>query len=378
MTSLTHPRPDRHSPEQRSPEPDLREVIEVVIGVDTHTATHTAAVVCTRTGGVLGEITIDATPLGYQQLVEFAEQHPALRAWAIEGTSSHGAGLARLLSATGEVIIELDRPERARRRHGAKSDALDAVRAAREALARPRWGSPRVSHAPGAAAHAGERDALATLLVARRSAVQAAGDARRQLNALIVTAPDHVRDRFHATASCKAPAIAARLRHRIDEDVATATTITVMRSLARRIDALEEEAAAHQAAIVVIVRGWRPDLLAVHGVGPIVAATVLCAWSHPGRVHSDAAFAMLAGIAPIPANSGQQQTRWRLNRSGDRRLNQAVHTIVLCRTRHDPRTRDYIAKRTAEGKTPREIRRCLKRYVIRELYRLLEQPAPTT
>ena len=124
-----------------------------------------------------------------------------------------------------------------------------------------------------------------------------------------------------------------------------------------------------------IIRTWRPDLLEEFGVGPIVAATVLCAWSHPGRIHSEAAFAMLAGVAPIPANSGQVTTRYRLNRYGDRELNNALHTVVQSRIQYQPATRDYVARRTAEGKTGREIKRCLARYVARDLYRLLESGA---
>ena len=135
-----------------------------------------------------------------------------------------------------------------------------------------------------------------------------------------------------------------------------------------------QEARELQKAILAIIRGWRPDLreLEEFGVGPIVAATVLCAWSHPGRVHSEAAFAMLAGVAPIPANSGQVTTRYRLNRYGDRHLNTALHTVVQIRIQYQPATRDYVARRTAEGKTSREIKRCLARYVARDLYRLLE------
>ena len=138
-----------------------------------------------------------------------------------------------------------------------------------------------------------------------------------------------------------------------------------------------KEAREHQKAIVTIIRGWRPDLLEEFGVGPIVAATVLCAWSHPGRIHSEAAFAMLAGVAPIPANSGQVTTRYRLNRYGDRQLNRALHTVVQIRIQYQPATRDYVARRTAEGKTSREIKRCLTRYVARDLYRLLENGATT-
>jgi transposase len=151
----------------------------------------------------------------------------------------------------------------------------------------------------------------------------------------------------------------------------TAATAASLRTLARRIQLLNREVAGHTRAISALVRTWRPDLLGRCGVGPIVAAIVLCAWSHPGRCPTEAAFAMLGGAAPIPASSGQT-VRVRLNRSGDRQLNQALHVIVLTRLRYDPATRAYAQRRRAEGKTNREIRRCLVRYVTRQLYRLLE------
>jgi transposase len=166
-----------------------------------------------------------------------------------------------------------------------------------------------------------------------------------------------------------------RLRQRSDWDPEIAATAASLRALARRIQHLEAEIADHTRAITTLVRTWRPDLLTPCGVGLIVAATVLCAWSHPGRCPSDAAFAMLAGAAPIPASSGQT-LRVRLNRSGDRQLNQALHLVVLTRLRYDPPTRAYAQRRRAEGKTNREIRPCLVRYVARQLYRLLEaQPS---
>jgi transposase len=342
---------------------DLREVVDVVIGVDTHVHTHSAAAVDARTGGVLDEITVDATADGYAQLVEFADEYAVLRAWAIEGTGGHGAGLTRHLERREEVVIELDRPQRAKRRHGAKSDPLDAIRAAREALARPRLGSPRAG---------GDRQALSVLLAARRSAVDAAGDAQRQLFSLVIAAPEQLRQRFRGQKLPGMIKTASALRVHPSWDVETTTTVTTLRSLARRARALTEEAAEHERAIRAIVRSWRPDLLEEPGVGPIVAATVLCAWSHPGRIHSEAAFAMLAGVAPIPANSGQVTNRHRLNRYGDRQLNRALHTVALSRVRYDQTTRDYVARRTTEGKTTREIKRCLKRYIARDLYRLLE------
>jgi transposase len=344
----------------------LTELVEVVIGVDTHVATHTAAVVHAGTGGVLAEITVEATADGYAELVAFADEHSGLRAWAIEGTGIHGAGLTRHLEQRGEVVVELDRPERAQRRNGAKSDPLDAVRAAREALSRTRLGTPR---------SAGDRQALSVLLAGRRSAVDAGTDAQRQVFSLVVAAPEPLRQRFRGQ---KLPAMlrtAATLRLHPSWDLETTTTVTVLRTLARRALALAEEAAEHEKAILTIVRSMRPDLLNELGVGPIVAATVLCAWSHPGRIHSEAAFAMLAGVAPIPATSGKVTNRHRLNRHGDRQLNRALHTIVLSRLRYDDRTRAYADRSTQQGRSHRETIRCLKRYIARDLYRLLEHPA---
>ena len=348
---------------------DLSDLVDVVIGVDTHVDTHAAAAIDVRTGGVLDEITVEANAEGYAQLVEFADQHAVLRAWAIEGTGCHGAGLAHHLARGEELVIELDRPERAQRRNGEKSDPLDAVRAAREALARPRWGTPR---------QGGDRQALSVLLAARRSAVQAGTDAQRQVFSLVIAAPEQIRDRFRGQRLPAMIKTAAALRTQASWDTETTTTVTALRSLARRAQALAQEAADHQKAIKTIVRRWRPDLLAQPGIGPIVAATVLCAWSHPGRIHSEAAFAKLAGVAPIKANSGKITTRHRLNRYGDRQLNRALHTIALSRIRYDQDTRDYVARRNTEGKTPREIKRCLKRYIARDLYRLLENRPITT
>ena len=346
--------------------PILADIVDVVIGVDTHQHTHTAAVVSSA-GALLEDRTEPADPDGYVALVELADRHPGLRAWAIEGTGSYGAGLARFLHERGEWVIEIERPNRPARRHGAKSDALDAVRAAREALAREHLAEPRRD---------GERAALAVRLVARRSAVDAATIAQQQLRGLVVAAPETLRSRLRNKTTPTMVRICARLRIDSRWDVTTRDTAIVLRHLARRIIAMNAEAAQHERAILALVRTWRPDLLDELGVGPIVAAVVLCAWSHPGRIRNDGAFAMLAGTAPIPASSGQT-VRHRLNRSGDRQLNRAIHTIVLTRLRHDPRTRAYAERRRAEGKTDREIKRCLKRYITRQLYRQLENHPPT-
>ena len=268
------------------------------------------------------------------------------------------------MEGRGERVIEPDRPWRGRRRDGAKNDSIEAVRAAREVLGRDQLASPRAR---------GERAALAVLLVARRSAVQASTDAQRHLQALVVTAPETLAGRFRGLRASEMLTRAARLRLDKRLDTETLATARVLRSLARRALELNVEANEHFQAITAIVRSLRPDLLAVPGVGPIVAATVLCAWSHPGRCRSEAAFAKLGGVAPIEASTGQT-VRHRLSRYGDRQLNRALHTVVLTRLRCDESTKAYLRRRRTEGRSDREIKRCLKRYVARELYRLLENP----
>lgn len=345
----------------------LAELVEVVIGVDTHKHTHTAAVVAAATGAVLAQRTVAADPAGYADLLELATPHAGARAWALEGSGGYGAGLAAHLAERQELVVELDRPARPARWAGAKSDPIDAVRAARDALARTHLTQPRTGS---------ERAALQVLLTARQAAVQAAADGQRQLHALVVTAPEQVRARFRGLSTRAMLATALRLRpahHAVQVHVFTA--MTTLKAIARRVRVLEDEAAEHEKAIRAIVTSWRPDLLTLTGVGPIVAATVLAAWSHAGRCRNDAAFAMLAGTAPIPASSGKT-VRHRLNRSGDRQLNRAIYTIILTRLRLDPATRAYAERRRAQGKTDREIRRCLGRYVTRQLYRQLETSAP--
>lgn len=346
----------------------LAETVDVVIGVDTHKLAHTASVVMAATGAVVEVLTVTTDPGGYEALVEMADRHGGSRAWSIEGTGSYGAGLVRHLVAEGEVVVELDRPKRPARRNGAKSDRLDAERAAREALARERLAQPRAG---------GPRQALSVLLAARRSAVDTATVAQRQLHSLITAAPEELRRRFRENTTAKIVATAARLATNPGWDIETATTADALRAIAHRCQAATAEADSHEKAIRSIVMSWRPDLFDEIGVGPIVAATVLCAWSHRGRCHSEAAFANLAGVAPIPASSGLT-VRHRLNRGGDRQLNRALHVIVLSRLRWDPETRAYAERRRAEGKTDREIKRCLKRYIARRLHRQLENPPTPT
>jgi transposase len=345
----------------------LAEQVDVVIGVDTHKQTHTAAVIAACTGAALAHTTVTADAAGYAELVAFADQHAtSSRGWAIEGAGGYGAGLTRHLTGCQEMVLEIDRPKRPKRRAGAKTDLIDAERAAREALARDHLAQPKT----GAV-----RAALQMRLAARRAAVTASADAQKQLLALVITAPQRLRARFAGQRTPAAIATAAKLRATATGDIEYDTAVAVLRALARRIQDLQTEAAIHEKAICALVRSWRPDLLDQPGVGPIVAATVLTTWSHPGRCRNDGAFAMLAGAAPIPASSGMT-VRYRLNRAGDRHLNQALHTIALTRLKHDPATRAYAERRRKEGKSDRDIRRCLKRYICRDLYRRLEHQPP--
>ncbi|MFF2132489.1 transposase [Streptomyces olivochromogenes] len=149
-------------------------------------------------------------------------------------------------------------------------------------------------------------------------------------------------------------------------------TVRALRSTAQRIEALRSEVKGLEAELLALVRTVAPELLALQGVGPITAAQILISWSHPGRFRSEAAFAAFAGVAPIPASSGLTNQH-RINRSGDRQLNRALHTITLIRIRLDPSTRAYVARRISEGKTARDAQRCLQRAICRQLFKLLER-----
>jgi hypothetical protein len=344
----------------------LAETVDVVIGVDTHRDEHALAVVDAATGGVLARFAVRANPAGYRRALAQVERlGHGPRAWAVEGTGGYGAGLRRTLLGRGERVIEIDRPERRGERSAAKSDALDAVRAARTALARERLASPRAD---------GRREALRVLMVARKGAVQTRTNAVRQLKALVVAAPDGVRERLRDLRGLALLRRCALLRPGACADPATAATMAALRALARRAFAALAETREHERALLAHVRALAPQLLAELGIGPITASQLLISWSHPGRLHGEAAFARLGAAAPIPASSGQV-VRHRLDRGGDRQLNRALHTIVLVRRQRDAATKRYIERRLTEGKSAREAVRCLKRYLARHLFRVLEATA---
>jgi hypothetical protein len=341
----------------------LGEFVDFVVGVDTHKNSHTGAVVDV-TGAVQAVTTLPADAFGYRRLLAFARAQAAgRRLWAIEGTGSFGRGLTTFLLEQQEWVVEVDRPARPARRNGAKADDLDAVRAALEALSREYLAQPR---------RRGAREAIRVLLRTRQGAVNAKQRAMCHLQALIVTAPQVLREQLEARTTKDAVVRCARLRTVVHHSTEHRATITTLRATARRVLALEAEADDHESQLQELIRAVAPSLLDESGIGVLTAAELLCAWSHHGRLRSEAAFAALAGVAPIAASSGKV-IRHRLNRGGDRQLNRALHTIVLARLTHHSETRIYAARRAKEGKSPREIKRCLKRHVARRVFKLLER-----
>jgi transposase len=344
----------------------LADELGYVLGVDTHRDEHVLAVVTAPAGAVIAGTTAPANVRGYRQLLRVAARHaPGRRAWAIEGTGSYGAGLARYLAERGEAVLEVSRTPRAERRLRGKDDALDAARTAGVALASATLALPR----------AGERRDALRLLIARRSAVDVRREALTQLRAVIVTAPDQLRQELRRLPSGKLLDRCSRLRRTTSAATDELATRLVLRSLARRIQAATLEADELERELLTHIRALAPALLDEPGVGPVVAAQLIVAWSHRGRLRSEACFARPAGVAPVPASSGQTQQH-RLSRGGDRQLNRAIHTVALHRRQHDQATKDYIARRIAEGKSRRDATRPLKRYPARHLYRLLQQQEP--
>jgi transposase len=347
----------------------LADEVDFVIGVDTHRDQHVLGVVSAPAGGVVARRSINANTCGYAEAVQFAQEHASgARAWAVEGAGHYGAGLARHLSSRGETVIEIGHGPRDERRLRGKDDPLDAVRAARTALSSETLTLPRSGQ---------RREALRLLLVARRGAVEVRRHALVQLRSVIVTAPDGLREELRTLTVGQLLQRCSHLRRSSTRTPDQVATTLVLRTLARRVQAATVEADELEREILAHVRALAPQLLDEPGVGPIVAAQIIVAWSHPGRVRSEAAFARLAGVAPLPASSGQT-VRHRLSRGGDRQLNRAIHTVVLHRRQHDPATKAYIAKRISEGKTPRDATRLLKRYLARHLYRVLHNKAPMT
>src|SRR5205809_5322011 len=344
----------------------LADQLDYIVGVDPHRDTHALAIVEVRTGVVVFEASVRADSTGYEEALRLAEEYaPGRRAFAIEGTGSFGAGLTRFLTGRGEQVLEVGRLRR-ERRSGGKTDALDAVRAARSVLTSERPATPRAG---------GERQALQALVAAREGAVNARRAGLCQLRDLLITTPEPLRSELRPLTRARLLQRLAATRPDGRHDPELRGSLLALRSIARRVLQLTAEERELASEIERLTRRLAPQLLEQPGIGPHAAAQLVLSWSHPGRIVSEAAFARLAGTAPIPASSGQT-IRYRLDRSGDRKLNRALHMILVTRKCSHPATIAYIERRLQDGKTRREANRCLKRYLARSLYRLLEHGAP--
>jgi transposase len=333
-----------------------------VVGVDTHAATHSYAIIAAPNGALVDQATFPTTAAGLRRARDWIGRRTCGDLdgvlVAAEGTGSYGAVLGDVLSDAGYRVVEAPTPRRERGR--GKTDTLDAVLAARSTLIMPLTLLRD--------RRAGEVQAALQVLTVARDQLNA--DRLRCINALtaLVRGHDLGVDARRALTASQITTIAGWRRREEPLGVATARAEAVRQ--AKRILALDDELSNNREQITALVAAEAPELLDLPGVGTITAAVVLTVWSHPGRIRSEAAFAQIAGTCPIPASSGNTE-RHRLNRGGDRRLNRALNTIVLTRMRTDPSTRDYLERRLSEGKTTREIRRCLKRYISRQLFRTL-------
>ena len=339
--------------------------VAVILGVDTHLDFHMAVAV-DHLGRNLGELSVPTTVKGYERLLCWAGSFGPVRCAGVEGTSSYGAGLARHLRARGIEVLEVECPKRQRRsshRNRQKSDSSDAEYAARAVLAGEASGVPKSGD--------GRVEMIRALQAARRSAIKARTQAANQLQSLRVTAPEQLRNRLRGLSTKELVSAATRFRPGNDPADVEAATRFALRSVARRYEALSEEIAELEAHLDRLVAQAAPELVSLPGIGTDTAATLLIVvGDNPQRLRSEASFANLCGVSPIEASSGKV-VRHRLNRGGNREANRALYMVCLARMRRDQRTQEYVARRTQEGKSKREIIRCLKRYIAREAYRVL-------
>lgn len=332
---------------------------DVIVGVDTHKHIHTAFAL-NGLGARLGTTTIAVSRKGYRALECWAQSFGPIRAFGIEGTGSFGAGLSRFLQANGHIVIEVNRPNRQLRHQHGKSDPLDAESAARAVLAghasaQPKTGSDAV-------------EMIRHLKVVRDTAVKSRTQAMVTLKTIIVNAPAALREQLD-----RIPGKMALIRHlaALRPGALTSTTASAkaaLRALACRWLALDAEIKAHDTCLEELTAACAPTMVKAHGISTGTAAEMLVlVGDNPERIRSEAAFAKLCGACPVPASSGKT-TRHRLNRGGNRQANAALYRVVIVRMRHHQPTIDYVRRRTAEGRTKREIIRCLKRFVAREIF----------
>lgn len=340
---------------------------EVVVGVDTHKHFHVAVALNAR-GERLADLTVAADPGGYEQLLAWAERLGEPRVFGIEGCGSYGQGLVRFLRRHEHRVVEAGRPDRRDRRQNGKSDPLDAENAARAALAGTATAIPKLA--------SGTSEMIREIKIARDTAVKARTQAIITLKALVVTCPDELRHELQPLSKAALRDRCAGLRPGpINNPLAAAKH--ALRSLARRWQQLDDEIKTHHELLDELTANAAPQLRAAFGIGvDITAEMLILIGDNPERIRSEPAFAKLCGACPIPASSGATQ-RHRLNYAGHRQANSALYRSVIVRMRFHQPTIDYVTRRTAEGKTTREIIRCLKRYLAREIYRTLIAPAHT-
>ena len=331
----------------------------VIGGVDTHKDVHVAAVV-DDTGRILGVESFPNDTRGFRQMRVWMGRHGELDRVGIEGTGSYGAGLARFFTRAGVEVLEVCRHDRQRRRMKGKSDPVDAEAAARAALSRDMVATPKSG--------TGSIEAIRALRIPRNSAMKARTQAANQIHTLIDTAPDQLREQLRGRSLRQLVGEMARWRPGQPTDPTSAHRYA-LRVLAQRWQHLADEIRELDQQITVLVRQTAPELIAVRGVGIETAATLLVAvGDNPGRVQHERGLAALCGASPVDRSAGRQRHH-SLNRGGNRDANRALWRIALVRMAHDPATRAYVERRTKEGKSKRQIIRCLKRYIAREVFR---------
>ena len=339
--------------------------VQVIIGVDTHKDQHVAVGLDVR-GVRLDEKRVPVATCGYEELERWSCDLGQVHTFGIEGTGSYGAGLARFLTDRSYTVVEVNRPDRSVRYRKGKSDPTDAEMAARAVLAGVAAATPKSGE--------GEVEMIRMLKSTKNSAVKARTQTVNQMKALVLTAPAGLRETLDGLSTS---ALVKRCKSfrpgRLGNPTAAAKY--ALRSLACRYRQLSKEVQDLKAELERLIQATAPALVEAFGVGSDTAAALLiAAGSNPDRLNSEAAFASLCGVSPVPASSGKTN-RHRLNRGGDRQANAALYRIVVVRLRYDPRTQAYLRRRTAEGMSKVEVIRCLKRYVAREVYSIIRKPA---
>ena len=338
----------------------------VIGGVDTHKDVHVAAAL-DHLGRELGTRSFPTTPHGYEELLSWLSSFGQVKRVGVEGTGSWGAGLSRFLGHVGIDVIEVNCSNRQNRRRKGKSDPTDAIAAAKAVISGEATAQPKSKD--------GAVESLRMIKLTLRSAVQSRTQTANQIHSIIDTAPDEVREQLRGLSMIKVCRTADRWRPaKSIADPSTAAKLS-LRRLAKRWLALTEEIKETKAQQVELVELEGPaELVNAFGVGPDTAATLLIAFGdNPERCRSEASFAALCGVSPMDASSGKRQ-RHRLNKGGDRLANSALWRIVIVRLRYDPETQAYMQRRLAEGKTKREVIRCLKRHVARQVWKAMNPP----